>query len=206
MQLSWESSSELRGRPFFTEAQPLTNSVGPVWRRGASSRAGCVGSCFLVDMFEESCNEPSWLRGSAGTMACDFGLRRGTKPPCARAVPRSAMAWGAGRCATGGIGGVARRPACGVFVPCRLARRAQCRVGSRVCLGSPPFARCGPVLLDFSRSIIQQRHKNGVVNLDHRFTPYSQFFDAALPALFRTSKHQVRAIISGAQQGEGVQQ
>ena len=117
-----------------------------------------------------------------------------------------AMAWGAGRCATGGLGGVTRalRPA--VFVRCRLARRAQCRVGSRVCLGSPPFARCGPVLLDFSRSIIQQRHKNGVVNLDRRFTPYSQFFDAALPALFRTSKHQVRAIISGVQQGEGVQQ
>ena len=123
MQLSWESSSELRGRPFFTEAQPLTNSVGPVWRRGASSRAGCVGSCFLVDMFEESCNEPSWLRGSAGTMACDFGLRRGTKPPCARAVTRSARWRGAPVDAPpGGLGGVARRSACSFFVGCRLAR------------------------------------------------------------------------------------
>ena len=47
-----------------------------------------VSSCFLVDMLEEACDEPSRFRGCAGTMACGFGLLRGTKPPCARAAPR----------------------------------------------------------------------------------------------------------------------
>ena len=146
MQLSWESSSELRGRPFFTEAQPLTNSVGPVWRRGASSRAGCVGSCFLVDMFEESCNEPSWLRGSAGTMACDFGLRRGTKPPCARAVPRSARWRGAPavRDRRTRRGDQSATPY-GFSLGAGWLTGARRRAGSRALRKSPPFARRGAV-------------------------------------------------------------
>ena len=34
-----------------------------------------------MDMFEDYCNEPTRMRGRAGTMACGFGLLRGTKPP-----------------------------------------------------------------------------------------------------------------------------
>ena len=145
MQLSWESSSELRGRPFFTEAQPLTNSVGPVWRRGASSRAGCVGSCFLVDMFEESCNEPSWLRGSAGTMACDFGLRRGTKPPCARAAPR--LHDGVGRRPMRHRGHSEGEPSAphAVFRSVQAGSRALGAAPAPACAWGPPFARRGPV-------------------------------------------------------------
>ena len=137
-----------------------------------------------------------WFRAASGH---ETALR-------ARGAVVCSMAWGAGRCANWGTRKGGHAPAYGFLLSAGWLVGARRRAGSRVCLGSPPFARCGPVLLDFSRSTIQQRHKNGVVNLDHRFTPYSQFFDAALPALFRTSKHQVRAIISGVQQGEGVQQ
>ena len=58
---------------------------------------GLSANCFLVDLLEEYCNEPSRMRGRACTMACGFGLAWGTKPPCARAAPRL-------------LDGVARRP------------------------------------------------------------------------------------------------
>ena len=59
-----------------------------------------------MDLLEESCNEPYRFRGCASAMACGFGLLRGTKPPCARAVPRSARWRGAPADApAGGLGG-----------------------------------------------------------------------------------------------------
>ena len=140
--------------------------------------------------------------------APSWAASRREKPPC-RLVARGAavctMAWGAGRCATGGLGGVTRAVRLRFFAGCRLARGRSAPRRLPRC-GSPPFARCGPVFLDFSRSIIQQQHKNGVVNLDHRFTPYSQFFVKLSSQLIRTSRRQVCASSSGVQQGGGVRQ
>ena len=111
----------------------------------------------------------------------------------------------AGRCAAGETRRGSKGSACGFFAGCMLARGRSAPRRLPRC-GSPPFARCGPVLLDFSRSIIQQQHKNGVVNLDHRFTPYSQFFVKLSSQLIRTSRRQVCASSSGVQQGGGVRQ
>ena len=128
-----------------------------------------------VDMFEEYWNEPSRIRGCAGTMACGFGLLRGAKPPCARTAPRSARWRGApADQPPGELGGVARAPPAVFSLGACWLTRLGCRVGSRA-LGEP-FARCGSVLLDFSRSVIRQGHKSAVVIFDRRVYPLLSIF------------------------------
>ena len=65
----------------------------------------------------------------------------------ARGAAVCSMAWGAGRCATGGSRSGSQALRLRFFAECRLARgRSAPRRLPRVCLGSPPFARRGSVL------------------------------------------------------------
>ena len=130
---------------------------GARMERGAAHSRGCRTSCFLVDLLEEYCYEPSRVRGCACTMACGCGLPRGAKPPyVARGATVCSMAWGAGRSATEGLGGVTRaiRPA--VFAGCMLARGAWRRAGSRVLFGGYPSRDA-----DLCWRVLEKRHPTG---------------------------------------------
>ena len=108
---------------------------------------GLSANCFLVDILEEYCNEPSRMRGRAGTMACGCGLPRGAKPPhVARGATVCTMAWGAGRCATGGTRRGSQGSAYGFSLGACWLVGVRRRAGSRVLLGAVPFARRGPLL------------------------------------------------------------
>jgi len=113
-------------------------------RRDAASRGW--PSCFLVDMLEESCDEPSRFRGCAGTMACGFGLLRGMKTALRARGAASARWRGAPADAPPrALGRVTRAVRLRFFAGCRLARgRSAMRRLPRV-LGAR-FARRGPVL------------------------------------------------------------
>ena len=60
LQLSWEISELNRIQPFFTEAQSLSGSVGPVWKQArASEQPGFVGlSRTKVAKLEASQRDP----------------------------------------------------------------------------------------------------------------------------------------------------
>ena len=137
VQHSWEISlSEFQ--EVFT-AQHLTSSVGLVWSIRATAREGCR-LIVLVDLLPY-CNEPSRMRGRACTMACGFGLAWGTKPPCrlvARGAAVGTMAWGAGRCATGGTRRGSQGSAYGFSLGACWLAGARRRAGSRVLLGAHP--------------------------------------------------------------------
>lgn len=123
-------------------------------------------------MLEEYCYEPSRFRGCAVTMACGFGLRRGTKPPCARAVPRSARWRGAPADAPPGDSeGVTRVLRLQFFVGCRLARGRSVPRGLPRAFGSAPFAGRGSVLATAREGLAQWEVKTPWRVPDHPFTP-----------------------------------
>ena len=141
---------------------------GPYGDRARRCPRACRRSCFLVDLLEESCNEPYRFRGCASTMACGFGLLRGTKPPCTRAAAASARWRGAPADAPPGARrGDQSAPPCGFSLGACWLVVARRRAGSRVCLG-PPFARRGSVL-----ATARCRPSNGVLYAGRfqNFTP-----------------------------------
>ena len=154
-------------------------------------------------MFEEYCNETSRMRGCAGMMACGFGLLRATKPPCARAVPRSARRRGApADPPPGKLGGVARAPPT-VFRWVQAGSRALGAASAPARYGSPPFARRGPAL-----ATARGKPPDGVLCAGRiqTFTPpygQTQFFGCrkrlAVPVLHAQSVWQPPDCGSGAQ-------
>ena len=81
----------------------------------------------------------------------------------ARGAAVCTMAWGAGRCATGGLGGVIRMPRLRFFAGCMLAREARCRAGSRVCLG-PTLRETRTCVADCSIKGVPAEHYTAAVS------------------------------------------